>query len=133
MKNFDVQHTLIQAPFNSVFEYIVNPKNLPEWTSAFSSADENKAVLETPNGKLEVGLEVKSSKEHGTVDWHMTMPDGSVAAAYSRITPNGASSSVYIFVLMAPPGPIEQVEGTLKQQMELLQTELQNLQKILGQ
>jgi len=46
--------------------------------------------------------------------------------------PNG-EKSVYTFVLMAPPGPIEQVEGTLRQQMELLREELENLQKILGE
>ena len=132
MRNFDVQSTLISADFEKVFNYIAEPTNLPKWTSAFSSADSKKAVLATPNGQLEVGLEVKISKEVGTIDWHMTMPDGSIASAYSRVTPNG-KESVYSFVLMAPPGPIEQVEGTLKQQMGLLKEELQNLQKILGE
>ncbi len=132
MKNFDVQNTIINASFEKVFDYIANPENLPKWTKAFASADSKKAVLSTPNGQLEVGLEVKTSKELGVIDWHMTMPDGSIASAYSRITPNG-QASVYTFVLMAPPGPIEQVEGTLKQQMGMLQEELQNLQKILGE
>ena len=132
MKNFDVQTTLINADFEKVFDYIADPTNLPKWTKAFASADSKKAVLSTPNGQLEVGLEVKTSKELGVIDWHMTMPDGSIASAYSRVTPNG-KASVYTFVLMAPPGPIEQVEGTLKQQMGILQEELQNLQKILGE
>ena len=132
MKNFDVQSAFINASFEKVFNYIANPENLPKWTKAFASADSKKAVLSTPNGQLEVGLEVKTSKELGVIDWHMTMPDGSIASAYSRVTPNG-KASVYTFVLMAPPGPIEQVEGTLKQQMGILQEELQNLQKILGE
>lgn len=132
MKNFDVQNVLINAGFEKVFNYIAEPTNLPKWTKAFSSADSKKAVLSTPNGELEVGLEVKTSKELGVIDWHMTMPDGSVASAYSRVNPNG-KTSIYTFILMAPPGPIEQVEGTLKQQMELLREELQNLQKILGE
>ena len=132
MKNFDVQSVSINANFEKVFNYIAEPKNLPKWTKAFSSADSKKAVLSTPNGQLEVGLEVKASMELGTIDWHMTMPDNTIASAYSRVTPNG-KTSVYSFVLMAPPGPIEQVEGTLKQQMELLREELQNLQKILGE
>lgn len=132
MKNFDVQSALINASFEKVFNYVADPANLPKWTKAFSSADSKKAVISTPNGELEVGLEIKTSKELGVIDWHMTMPDGSVASAYSRVTPNG-ESSIYTFVLMAPPGPIEQVEGTLKQQMGLLQEELKNLQKILGE
>lgn len=131
MKNYDVQNTLIKTSVEKVFEYIADPKNLPKWTKAFSYADEKKAVLETPNGKLEVDLRVDASKECGTIDWYMTMPDGNVAAVYSRVTKNG-NDSVYTFVLMAPPGPIEQVEGTLKVQMGLLQEELQNLQKILA-
>lgn len=132
MKMFDVQSTLINAEFGKVFEYIAEPKNLPQWTKAFSSADSTKATLTTPNGALEVGLEVKVSKELGTIDWHMTMPDGTIASAYSRVTP-ADGSSIYTFVLMAPPVPIEQVEGTLKQQMELLREELKNLERILGE
>jgi hypothetical protein len=33
---------------------------------------------------------------------------------------------------MAPPVPIEQVEGSFQQQKELLRQELGNLQRILG-
>lgn len=84
----------------------------------------------TPNGQLRVGLKVVESREAGTIDWHMTMPDGTAAAAFSRVTPNG-SGTVYSFVLMAPPVPIEQVEGTLQQQKELLREVLGELQKIL--
>ena len=60
----------------------------------------------TPNGQLRVDLKVIASKEAGTIDWHMMTPDGTAAAAYSKVTPNGSGSG-YLFVLMAPPVPIE--------------------------
>jgi hypothetical protein len=63
MKNFDVQSVLINANFEKVFNYIADPANLPKWTKAFASADSKRAVLSTPNGQLEVGLEVKTLKE----------------------------------------------------------------------
>lgn len=130
-KNFDVQSIAIDALFGKVFFYIADPKNLLKWTKAFAKADEKSALMVTPNGQLQVGLKTEASREQGTIDWHMTMPDGSIASAFSRVTPNG-KESVYTFVLMAPPVPIEQVEGTLQQQKELLRQELGNLKRILG-
>lgn len=84
----------------------------------------------TPNGELKIGIKTKVSKEHGAIDWYMTMPYGSVGAAFSGATPNG-SGTVYTFVLMAPPVPVEQIEGTLKQQKEILRNELTKLKGIL--
>ena len=82
IKNHDVQSVNIKATPEKVFGYIANPTNLPKWTGAFSEADEKSALLVTPNGKLKIGLETKINKELGTIDWHMTMPDGSVGIAY---------------------------------------------------
>ena len=84
----------------------------------------------TPNCQLRVGLKVVASKEAGTIEGHVTMQDGTSAAAYSRVTPNGIGS-VYAFVLVAPLVPIEQVEMTLQLQKELFREELGKLQKIL--
>jgi len=133
-KNFDVQNVLIHAQPDKVFDYIANPANLPKWTNVFKQANAKEAVLATPEGEVAIKLEVNASKAHGTVDWYMTFPDGSLGTAYSRITPNdGGRSSVYTFVLLAPPVPLEQLEGTLKQQIEILAEELKNLQNILGE
>lgn len=131
-KNYDVQSIFIDASSDTVFEFVANPRNLPKWTKAFTEADEQKAVMATPNGKLTVDLDVKTSRELGVIDWHMTMPDGGgIAAAYSRVTPAG-KGSVYTFVLMAPPVPIEEVEGTLNEQIKLLREELDTLRGLLS-
>ncbi len=131
IKNHDVQSVNIQASTSKVFEYIANPTNLPKWTGAFKEADEKSALLVTPNGELKIGLATKTNQELGTIDWHMTMPDGSIGVAYSRVVAGPDGNAIYSFVLLAPPAPIEEVEGALLQQMEILKKELQNLQTIL--
>lgn len=132
IKTFDVQSIELPVTFQRAFDYIARPGNLPAWTAAFSRADEKSALLVTPNGSLEIGLETVADATLGTIDWYMTMPDGSVGKAFSRLTalPNG--KVVFAFVLLAPPVPIEQVEGTLEQQKGLLAQELVKLAGILS-
>ncbi len=131
VKTFDVQSIEMHTDFKKAYAYISDPKNLPHWTSAFAEADEETALLVTPKGELKIGL-VTVFHESGTIDWHMKMPDGTIGKAFSRLTelPNG--NVLYSFVLLAPPVPVEQVEGTLNEQKKLLTNELNNLQRILN-
>jgi hypothetical protein len=131
LKNYDVQSIKIQSSVTRAFIYIANPANLPLWTAAFRQADDQTALLVTPNEELEIKLKTISNPESGTIDWEMTMPDGSQATAFSRVTPDPDGNTIYSFVLLAPPGLIEKVEGTLLQQVELLKEELKKLKLIL--
>lgn len=132
-KNHDVQSVNIQANTAKVFEFIAEPANLPKWTGAFKQADDKSALLVTPNGELKIGLETKSNPELGTIDWYMTMPDGNVGVAYSRVVEGPDKNAIYSFVLLAPPVPLESVEGALLQQMGQLKEELFKLQNILSE
>lgn len=132
MKNFDVQTVEINAPFEKAFDYIADARNLPEWTNAFNSVRDGQATMETPEGSVEVALKVNSSKQYGIIDWTITFPDESVATAYSRIVSDKENKSIYSFVLMAPPVPLEQLEGTLDAQSQILQEELSRLSTILS-
>jgi hypothetical protein len=131
LKTFDVQSIELSTSFNKAFKFIANPRNLPKWTSAFKVADEEAALLVTPNGELQIKLTTVANGS-GTIDWHMQMPDGSIGKAYSRLTELPGGNTVYTFVLLAPPLPIEQVEGTLEAQKLLLAEELKNLQRLLN-
>ncbi|WP_424934776.1 SRPBCC family protein [Amaricoccus macauensis] len=131
MKTHDVQSISIAKPQAEVFAYVSNPANLPEWTNAFKSADTERAELVTPNGVVPIQLETRASGEDGTVDWIMTFPDGSKGAAYSRVTEDGNGSSIYSFVLMAPPVPLEILEGALDEQKKILAKELVSLRERL--
>jgi len=127
MKMHDVQSVSINKSAQTVFGYIANPANLSKWTNAFARADETSADLVTPNGTVAIQLNTVTNEAHGTIDWEMTFPDGSVGMAYSRVTPESENQSIYTFLLMAPPVPLEQLEGALMAQMETLAKELIDL------
>lgn len=130
MRDFDVQTVDIRAPFDKVFSYVADPVRLPEWAHAFRSVRDGQASLATPRGTVEVGLEVRASRQAGTVDWYLTFPDGSVGRALSRLVDLGRRT-LYSFVLLAPPVPLEQIEGALAEQSRTLREELAQLQAIL--
>jgi hypothetical protein len=133
MKTFDVQTIEINAPFVKTFNYIAESGNLPEWTSAFKTVSNGRALMQTPNGSVEVALDVNASREQGTIDWFMTFPDGTIASAYSRLVATGDNKSIFSFILMPPPVPLEQLEGALEQQSQTLHEELMKLLAILSQ
>lgn len=132
MKTFDAQSVEINVPLEKTFSYIAEAQNLPDWTSAFERVYDGRALLRTPQGSAEVTLAVNASPEHGTIDWVITFPDGNVANAYSRVVRNGEGRSIFTFVLLAPPVPLEQLEGALEQQSQTLRDELSRLSKILN-
>ena len=131
MRTFDVQSIEIDSPTGKVFEYVADPAHLPEWTRAFESIVGRRAVLSTPDGTISIDLDVQASREHGTIDWAMTFPDGSVAKAFSRVVAGGSGRAIYSFVLLPPPVPLEKLEGVLEQQSRILGEELESLKRIL--
>ena len=133
MNQFKVQSIEITADYVDAFNYISNPKNLPEWTNAFDSVTGDNAVMKTPSGVTEITLKVSSSRSQGTIDWLMRFPDGSEAKAYSRLIKLNERRNAYVFILTAPPVPLEELEGTLAEQSKILKEELEHLQAILSQ
>jgi hypothetical protein len=132
MRDFDVQTVELAGPLERAFQYVADPATLPEWTHAFRSVANGRATLVTPKGSVEVRLVVRASLESGTVDWLMTFPDGSVGRAFSRLVPLDHARVLYSFVLLAPPVPLEQVEGALAEQAKVLRQELTTLQERLA-
>ena len=131
MNDFEVRSVEIRADYGKAFNYISDCEKLPEWTSAFQSVSNGKAIMRTPGGSVEVELIVSASREQGTIDWFMEFPDGARASAYSRLIRLDEKRNVYSFILTAPPVPLEQLEGTLNQQSQILEEELQQLHHIL--
>jgi hypothetical protein len=131
MKMFDVQGAEIMASPTKVFEFLREPGNLPSWAHAFVSAGGGRARLETPAGAVDVSLDVFADAETGTVDWRLTFPGGGVGLAQSRVTPTTRGTSIYSFVLHAPPVALEQVEGALDAQISTLRSELATLKSLM--
>ena len=132
MRTFDVQTIEINAPFDRVFDFVADAQSLPEWTNAFKSISNGRAVMETATGSVEIGLAVHAARSQGTVDWIITFPDGSEARAYSRAIVADKARSLFSFILMAPPVPLEQLEGALEAQSDILREELTRLSAILN-
>ena len=132
MRTFDVQTVPLDCPASEAFSFIAAPENLPRWTHAFAEARPGKARMHTPAGEAEIALEVIASDARGTIDWNMSFPDGTTGWAYSRVVPTGPRSCAYSFVLLAPPAPLEQLEGALEQQSATLRRELHTLKNLLG-
>ncbi len=133
MSPYEVQSVAIAAPVARAFRFIADPRNLPRWTHAFKAADETSAVMATPTGSVAIRLAVNASEPHGTIDWEMTFPDGAAANACSRLFDNGPASSIYVFLLKAPPVAQEAIEGTLAEQRGILREELARLKRLLEQ
>jgi hypothetical protein len=133
MTAFKVESLRIATTLEKAFQYIADPKNLPQWTHAFKAVSNGNAIMATPAGAVEVGLKVTASASAGTIDWHMTFANGSVASAFSRLVPEAKDHCIYSFILLAPPVPLEQLEGTLNQQAQILREELTKLSEILRQ
>jgi len=128
---FDVQGIEIRADRDRLFKFVSDPCNLPRWASAFKSADQERARLETPAGAVDIDLRTESNQVAGTVDWRLEFPDRSIALAQSRVTETTRGTCIYCFVLHAPPVPLEQVEGALDQQSTTLGEELRTLKSLM--
>jgi hypothetical protein len=131
MKNFDVQAISLNVPQQQAFAYIADGQHLPEWAQAFASVTNGRALMRTPNGEVEIGLDVRASEQTGTVDWHMTFPDGSIGVAYSRVVELNSDSCIFTFILTPPPVPLELLEGALEMQSKTLTKELAKLKGII--
>lgn len=131
MRLFDVQAIEISAPAASVFEFVRDPRHLPQWATAFESADEERARLATPAGIAHVGLRTVAAPSAGTIDWRLEFPDGSVGLAHSRVTETNRGTCIYSFVLHAPPVPLEHLEGALDAQRATLRKELATLKSLI--
>jgi hypothetical protein len=131
MKRFDVQGIELNVSRGQAFAFVADPSRLPLWTSAFAAATNGRAVMRTPEGEVEIELQVSASPGAGTVDWRLIFPGGSVASAYSRIVELQPGSCAFTFILTPPPVPLERLEGALEAQSRTLADELERLKRIL--
>jgi hypothetical protein len=129
-KEFIIQSIMIDTDAKCAYLFIADPKNLPLWTNAFKEADESKALMNTPAGTINIRLKTLGNEHEGTIDWHMHMPDGTVGIAYSRVVPV-KDKCIYSFILLPPPLPLEELEGKLEEQGQILRQELINLSELL--
>ena len=131
MNGFAIESIQIAAPADQVFDFVADRETLPRWTVAFRDVRNDRAVMRTPRGEVEVVLGVTASRTTGIIDWTMTFPDGTTARAFSRVVALDDRRSAYAFILPAPVTSLEQLEGDLDEQRKALRKELANLRDFL--
>jgi hypothetical protein len=96
MRMFDVQGIEIHAARGKVFEFLRNPRNLPQWAHAFTSAEDGRARLETPAGAVDVRLGIFADAETGTA-WtggSRSLTGASVSRSRASLTRPAARASI---------------------------------------
>ena len=95
----DTRTITIDAPPADVVAFLADATNLPRWATNFASAvrpDGGGWIVEAGGGEARLRLAVNA--ELGTVDLHITPPDGRERSVYGRVLPN-AGGAEYLFTL----------------------------------
>jgi hypothetical protein len=94
----------IERPADDVYDYAVDPANLPKWAPGLGSFVENidgKWFVETAGGR--VGFAFAERNTHGILDHDVTLPSGEVIYNPMRVIRNGDGCDV-VFSLRRLPG-----------------------------
>jgi uncharacterized protein YndB with AHSA1/START domain len=110
----------VAAPPATVFAYIADARNLPDWAPAFATAvrPEGDRWIVTGGG-AEFPIVVRASAEHGTVDF--LAAEEATRGAFSRVLPHG-DGAAYQFTLLFPEGTEEEA---VERQMAIVEEELE--------
>ncbi|HEV7380209.1 MAG TPA: hypothetical protein VGN64_10470 [Dyadobacter sp.] len=130
IKNFEVLSIGIDTDYDTAFSYVADSNKLPEWTNQFVSVDGSSAKFDTLNGVMDVEFKTIASRESGTIDWALTLPDGSVGYAYSRLTRN-VQGVIYAFNFIVPLQPADAWKEADEKQTDNIKNELTNLKAAL--
>jgi len=82
-----------------VYEYAVDPTNLPAWAPGLGGSVENVDghwFVETPSGR--VGFAFVERNKYGVLDHHVTLPSGELIYNPMRVIPDGDGCEV-VFTL----------------------------------
>jgi len=118
--------TLIASPKNTLFNYLIDIDNLPEWAVEFCqklTSNNGKYVVTTPIGELFYSVE--SDRVSGVIDL-ITSSDGvSQNILPTRVLGVTDQASVYVVTLMQAPEisdeMFQQQKNSLAREMETLQ------------
>ena len=86
---------LIQRPYQQVYAFVADPKNLPAWASGLSNRIEQidgEWVADSPMGRIVVKFAPLNA--FGVTDHEVTIPDGTTFYNPMRVIPNGSESEV---------------------------------------
>ena len=95
----------IGRPADEVYEYAVDPANVPEWAPGLGSAVENvdgQWYVESPMGR--VGFAFVERNVYGVLDHEVTLPSGEVIYNPMRVIRDDGDGCEAVFTLRRLPG-----------------------------
>jgi len=122
--------TLITSPKTTLFNYLIDIDNLPEWATEFChklTFNNGQYIVTTPMGEL--FYRVDSDLASGVIDL-MTSPDGDqYDALATRVLRVSEHACAYVVSAIQVPAISDEI---FKQQMTSLDREMKNLQRLFA-
>ena len=118
----------IDRPAAGVYEYVVDPVNIPSWAQGLGTAVQNvdgQWFVEAGSGRVEVAFAERN--EFGVLDHDVTLPTGEVVYVPMRVIPDGSGSDVVFTVRRQP----EMSDEDFARDAGLVQADLTRLKRIL--
>lgn len=118
----------IDRPASEVYDFAVNPENLPRWAPGLGDSVEHvdgQWFVDTPAGRA--GFAFAERNEYCVLDHHVTMPSGEVFYNPMRVIPDGDACEV-VFTLRRLP---EMSDEDFARDAGLVQADLARLKRLL--
>ncbi len=127
----NLAHTLsinIDCPPAKVYEFVVNPENLPQWAGGLCqsvSLSDAGWQVQTPQGAMQIRFAEKNA--FGVLDHYVVPAPGVEIYVPMRVLPNGSGSTL-VFTLMRQP---EMSDADYARDMQLVGQDLNMLKQLL--
>lgn len=118
----------IDRPAAEVYQYVVDPANIPRWAQGLGAAVENADghwFVATGSGRVEVAFAERN--EFGVVDHEVTLPSGEVVYVPMRVIPDGDACEVVLTVRRQP----DMTDEDFARDAGLVQADLTRLKQVL--
>lgn len=121
--------TVIERPTAAVYDYALDPTNLPHWAAGLARATVEQVngqwVADSPMGRITV--EFVERNNLGVLDHFVTLPSGESVYNAVRVIADGDASEV-VFTLRRQPG---MTDSQFNQDADAVQADLEALKQIL--
>jgi hypothetical protein len=118
----------IDRPAAEVYEYVVDPANIPNWAQGLGTAVENvDGRWFVGTGSDRVGVAFAEPNAFGVLDHEVTLPSGEVVHVPMRVTANGDGCDVVLTVRRQP----DMTDDDFDRDAGLVQADLTRLKRIL--
>jgi Polyketide cyclase / dehydrase and lipid transport len=114
----------IEAPPAAVLAVVTDPTNLPRFAPGFARGVVREGegwIIDSARGRLRLRTAVDADR--GTVDLHLTAPDGSESTVFLRVLPNGSGAELTFTLLLpgsASDAAVAEQGGIVAEELELL-------------